>query len=136
MATNHEEILYDWISARETRLSCARTLAGFSCEYEDRGSGFDGDDGVPRCYRSGADESDWCSQCQQRNRLYPGLALLRKRERLAFTRLCRSARRFKQRHDQATSHPARILNADEGTACGSAPDSSSSSSRPSGSDPA
>lgn len=103
MPKNHEETLYEWISARETRLSCARTLAGFSCEWFERGSSAPDDPGVPRCYQSGNDEADWCGSCRQRNKMYQGVTKLRDLERRAFRRLCRSAHRFKANHDGGRS---------------------------------
>lgn len=120
-----EEILYDWISARELRLSAARTLAGFSCEYYERDEPETGSPGVPRCRHGASEREDWCSQCQQRDRLYPSLVAIRKAERLAFARLCRSALRFKKRHDLASSVGARLTDHEAGTACGSATPSSS-----------
>lgn len=97
-----EEIVYDWISARATRLSCKRTMAGFSCEWQERGSSMPDDPGTPPCYLSGAVESVWCSQCQQRNRLFPGLKPLRAIERRAFNRLNRAAMRLKRAHDKSS----------------------------------
>jgi hypothetical protein len=125
---NHEEILYDWISARETRLSAARTVSGFCCEYAEPDDPETGG-GVDRCYRHLTEVADYCGGCQQRVRLYPGLVKLRELERRAFRRLCRSALRFKQRHDAATSNPARLTPLVEGKAIGSAENRSSSSLR-------
>jgi hypothetical protein len=96
---NRDETLYEWISARLERLSGARTVAGFTCEYAEPGEADTGYPGVPRCYQSDAEEAEWCGMCRQRNRLYQGLRLLRDRERRAFRRLCRSAERFKRAHD-------------------------------------
>lgn len=117
---NHEEILYDWISARERRLAGARSISGFICEFYEPDEPETHYPGVPRCRHGSAEVTEWCGPCQQRDRLWPGLQLLKKAERRAFARLCRSALRFKKRSDEATSHPARCRAVDEHQATGSA----------------
>jgi hypothetical protein len=123
---NHEEILYDWISARERRLSGQRAISSFTCEFYESSEEDTGYQGVPRCRHSEAPTSEWCGPCQQRDRLWPGLQLLKKAERRAFAMLCRSALRFKKRHDSATSDPAGATLSETG-ATESAETSSSSS---------
>lgn len=114
------DVLYEWVSARARRLAGARALAGFVCEVASRGSGDRDDQGECRCYLTGADESEWCEPCQRRNKLWPGLVMLKAAERRAFRRLERAAMRLKRVED-AGATPLGM------GATGSAHDSSSSS---------